>query len=258
MLLAVDIGNSSISIGLFEGAELYTQLRMDSVALRSSDHFSQEVLARLAESGVSLSDLGRVIVSCVVPRLGAMTVELCRQSLRREPVIVSAGLNTGLTFSVDDPRKLGADRIVNAVAANHFFGAPHVVVDMGTATTFDYVNENKVFCGGLIAPGLQICGEALTARAALLPAIEAVRPKAFFGKNTEEAMAAGLYYGYVGLVEGILMRMSRELSPMPVVVATGGLAQFIAPECRMVKQICPELTLHGLRLLAELNDQGQE
>jgi type III pantothenate kinase len=258
MLLAVDIGNSSIVLGVFQGNELYTRISLDSVASRSGDQFAHEVLNRLGESGVRPNELQQVIISSVVPRLGAMTVELSRQYLEREPIIVSAGLTSGLSFAVDDPRKLGADRIVNAVAAKHFYGVPHIVVDFGTATTFNLVDSSSVFCGGLITPGLRICAEALTMQTALLPKVELVQPKVILGKSTEEAMAAGLYYGYAGLVEGILARIGSVFGSMPVVIATGGLAAFIAGECGTINHVFPELTLQGLRLLAEANSQGNE
>ncbi|OGW45256.1 MAG: pantothenate kinase, partial [Nitrospirae bacterium GWD2_57_8] len=194
-----------------------------------------------------------VIISTVVPPLLPVMTEMCRKYFRLEPLVVTYGLRTGITIRYDNPKEIGADRIVNAAAAYSLYGGPLIIIAFGTATTFCALTGKGEYLGGAISPGIKISAEALFQRASKLPRVELAKPPAVIGSDTISAMQAGVLFGYAGLVDGIVERMKRELSPDARVVATGGLAELVAPETRSIQEIRPHLTLEGLRMLYEMN-----
>lgn len=253
MLLAIDVGNTHVVLGLYRGDELVSSWRLQSEASRTVDEFSLAVLSVLQNDSWAKEDIKNIVLSCVVPALSRVFVKLSRKYFGKEPLIVGPGLKTGMRISVDDPRTVGADRIVNAIAAKELYGAPVIVVDFGTATTFDVVGASGAYEGGVIAPGLVISAEALSSRAAQLPSIELSYPDRLIGKNTRDSMLSGIVYGYVGLVDGILKRIKAELGVATPVIATGGLAHLIVEGSDEMEEVSKELTLRGLRLIAEMN-----
>jgi type III pantothenate kinase len=194
-----------------------------------------------------------VIISTVVPPLLPVMVEMSRKYIGIEPLVVTHALKTGITIRTDNPKEVGADRIVNAAAAYNLYGGPMIIVDFGTATTFCAITKNGDYLGGAICPGMKISAEALFQRASKLPRVELVKPAKVIGSDTVSAMQAGIIYGYAGLVDGIVERMKKELSADARVVATGGLAELVSPETKTIQEIKPQLTLEGLRLLFEIN-----
>lgn len=253
MLLVVDIGNTNIVVGLYRDNELLQSWRLASDTKRTVDEFGLQILALLAHEQVEGPSIEQVAISCVVPALSRVFSKLSRKYFQREPLIVGPGLKTGIAIHMDDPRSVGSDRVVNAVAARERFGSPCIIVDFGTATTFDLVGSEGTYEGGVIAPGLLIAADALFERAALLPRIEICKPKSVVGKNTKDAMLSGIFYGYVSLVDGIISRLQEGLGNDASVVATGGLARSIADESKYIQEVIPELTLEGLRLIAGYN-----
>jgi type III pantothenate kinase len=209
-------------------------------------------------AGMKTDDIEGIIISSVVPPLMFVLENLCLQYLRRTPYIIGPGIKTGLNLRVEQPREVGADRIVNAVAALELYGPPCIVVDFGTATTYDYIDERGQLLGCAIAPGIGISTEALYQKAAKLPRIELAKPKSVVGRNTVSAMQAGIIYGYVGQVDGIVERIKREFGVDPYVVATGGLAELIAGESATIRAVNPLLTLQGLRIIYERNAKDSE
>lgn len=253
MLLAIDIGNTHVVLGVYRGEKLVGSWRLQSDQLRSVDEYAMSMLQMLEHSGVKPKDISTVILGCVVPTLLRVFTKLSRKYFGQEPLVVGPGLKTGMEIECDDPRTVGADRVVNAVAGKALYGAPCVIVDFGTATTFDVVNSSGVYEGGVISPGILIAAEALHTKAALLPSVELTRPSKVIGKNTRDSMLSGMFFGYVSLVDGILERIISELGSKPSVIATGGLARGIAPESQHIEHVESELTLRGLQLVASLN-----
>jgi type III pantothenate kinase len=253
MLLVIDVGNTNIVYGLFEGTELKHQFRVESGRGRTADEYAV-VLKQLCEMhGVSASDVDAAIIASVVPALTEPMVGLVKRAFAREPKIVGPGIRSGMAILYENPREVGADRIVNAVAAFEKVKGGVIVVDFGTATTFDCVTPKGEYLGGVIAPGIQISADALFTRAAKLPRVEIAQPPKVVGKNTVHSMQSGIVYGYVGLVDGMVDRLREELGYPCEVMATGGLASLIAPLTRNIKDVDPNLTLTGLRLLHERN-----
>lgn len=253
MLMAVDIGNTHVVIGLYEGEQLLHSWRLRSDRDRTVDEYALEVLALLESAKCRPEMIARIILCCVVPALTRVFVKLGQKYFNHEPFVVGPDTHTGISILYDDPRAVGADRIVNAVAGKKIFGAPVIIVDLGTATTFDVVDENGAYQGGIIAPGVLISAEALFSRAALLPSIEVIRPNQLIGKNTRDSMLSGIVYGYSALVEGLLERLKAEMTAKPRIIATGGLARIIFEETQSIDEIVPDLTLRGLQLLSEMN-----
>jgi len=204
-------------------------------------------------SKLEFKQIAGVIISTVVPPLLPVMIEMSRKYFHIEPMVVTHKLKTGITIRYDNPKEVGADRIVNAAAAYQLYGGPLIIVDFGTATTFCAVTEIGEYLGGAICPGIKISAEALFQRASKLPRVELMKPAKVIGTDTISAMQAGIIYGYAGLVDGIVERMKNELSDHAKVVATGGLAELVSPETRSIQQIKPQLTLEGLRFLYELN-----
>jgi len=253
MLLAIDIGNTNVVLGVFEGERLRESWRVGTKASITADEYAVIVKDLFAFSGIEFRQIDGIIISTVVPPLLSIMSEMSRKYFKIEPMVVTSELKTGITLSYENPREIGADRIVNAAAAFRLYGGPLIIIDFGTATTFCAVTANGEYLGGAITPGVKISAEALYQRAAKLPRIELTRPRTIIGRDTVSAMQAGILYGYAGLVDGIVERMKRELSPDARVVATGGLAELVAPETRGTIEVIPNLTLEGLRFIYDAN-----
>jgi type III pantothenate kinase len=215
-----------------------------------------QLLGLLSHTGHQSGDIHGICLASVVPPLTGIFLEACRDYLGHEPLVLDAGVKTGVRILYEDSRAVGADRIADAAAVQHLYGGPACVVDFGTATTFDAISAKGDYLGGSIAPGITIAAEALFLRAAKLPRVDLQRPPAAIGRNTTHAMQSGLIFGYVSLVEGMVVRFRKELGPEMKVIATGGLAEIIAQETEVVEIIAPWLTLDGLRLIWELNRGG--
>jgi len=249
MLLALDIGNTTVGIGFFKDETLVKDWRVRSDREKTSDEYSIILLSLLGQAGLSPADISQVIISSVVPPLTPIFQSLSQSLFGVRPVVVGPGLKTGMPILYENPLEVGADRIVAAVAAFDKFGGPCIVVDFGTATTFDAVSAKGEYLGGAIAPGILISAEALASRTAKLPRIEIVPPRKAIGRTTVASMQAGIYFGYVGLVNNIIAEVRKELGPEAKVVATGGFAAEIAPAVPAIDSVEPQLVLQGLRIL---------
>ncbi len=256
MLLVIDVGNTNTVLGLYRDRELLRSWRVATDKSRTVDEYGILVHDLFRLSDLHFDDIGDVIISCVVPPMLGILEGLCRSYFRRAPYVVGPGIKTGMPIQYDNPREVGADRIVNAVAAFEKYRRSLIVVDFGTATTFDYISAKGVYQGGAIAPGIGISAEALFERASKLPRVEFSRPPQVIAKNTVNSMQSGIFYGYVGLVDGIVERMRQEARDEPLVVATGGLAGVIAPASATIVEVDPDLTLEGLRIIYQRNKGG--
>jgi type III pantothenate kinase len=253
MLLAIDIGNTNVVLGVFDQEKLVESWRVGTNAQITSDEYAMIFKDLFGFGRIEFSQVDGVIISSVVPPLLPVMTEMTRKYFKLEPLVVGHALRTNITIRYDNPKEVGADRIVNAAAAYKLFGGPLIIIDFGTATTFCAVTAKGEYLGGAICPGVKISAEALFQRASKLPRIELAKPAKVIGADTVSAMQAGIIYGYAGLVDGIVERMKRELSPDARVVATGGLAELVAPETRSIQEVRPQLTLEGLRYLYEMN-----
>ena len=261
MLLAIDIGNTNIVLGLYDlvvragvpRAGLRAHWRIETRSSRTGDEYAAMLLPLFSLAGVGFGDVTAVIVSSVVPPALSPIERLCRDHLRREPSVVGPGMKTGIPILYDNPREVGADRIVNAVAAHARWPQGAIVVDFGTATTFDVVTPRGEYAGGIIAPGLMVSADALYSRTAKLPRVEITRPRTAIGKNTVASIQSGLVFGYAGLVDALVGRIRSEIDFEPRIVATGGLAPLIAAESSTINECDDMLTLDGLRLLYDRN-----
>ena len=253
MLLTIDIGNTNLTLGLYEGEMLGPRWRLATVHERMPDEYGLQFLGLLNHSGHSPAGLTGICLASVVPPLTGKVVEACREYLNQEPLVVDTGVKTGVRIRYEDPRAVGADRIADAAAVQRLYGGPACVVDFGTATTFDGISANGDYLGGAIAPGINIAAEALFLRTAKLPRVDLKRPPEAIGRNTVHAMQSGLLFGYVALVEGMVARFKAELGPEMKVIGTGGLAEVVAQETQVIQIIAPWLTLEGLRIIWELN-----
>lgn len=253
MLLVIDVGNTNIVLGLFEGEELHQSWRVNTSRQKTADEYGILFRALLEHSNFSAEMVHAVIISSVVPPLTSEIVRMIKRYFEHEPLVVGPGLKTGMPIFYESPRDVGADRIVNAVAAYHRFETAGVVVDFGTATTFDAIGPQGEYMGGAIAPGIRIGAEALFQRASKLPRVNVERPTKVIGRNTVHSIQSGLFFGYVGLVDEMVRRMENELEGETFVIATGGLANLIASESKTIQSVEDNLTLDGLRLLYERN-----
>ena len=253
MLLAIDIGNTDITLGVFEGEKLRATWHIATGIHRRADEYAALLLNLLHHQTLDIADIKEIAMCSVVPPLVATFEELFQRYFHTSPLVVGAGVKTGVRIRLDNPREAGADRIVNAAAAHHLYGGPVIITDLGTATTFDTVSKEGDYLGGAIAPGISTAAEALFRQTAMLPRVELTRPKHAIGTNTISAMQSGLIFGYVGLVKGIVTRIQRELGEKATVVATGGYAELIAKETTVIDIVNPDLTLIGLRLIYLMN-----
>ncbi len=254
MLLAIDVGNTETAIGVFRGEQLVHHWRISTVPERTADELALLFGGFLEQEGMSFSrEVTGVAISSVVPAATQALRDMTVRYASFQPVVVEPGVKTGIPVLTDNPREVGADRIVNALAAHTRYGGPCVVVDFGTATTYDAVSEKGEYLGGAIAPGIQVSAESLFSHTARLPRVELVPPPSVVGKNTVNSVQSGLLWGTVAEVEGIVGRMKDELDPNATVIATGGLAEVIVPFCKGIDHHDPWLTLEGLRLVFEKN-----
>lgn len=253
MLLAIDIGNTNIAVGVFEAERLKATWRLGTDVHKMADEYAALLFNLSTLKGLSFSDIDQAIISSSVPPLVTTFDELCRHYFEVTPMVVGSGIKTGVRISIDNPREVGPDRVVNVAAAHRLYEGPLIVVDFGTATTFDAVSSEGDYLGGAIAPGIGISAEALFERAAKLPRVELIRPKKAIGRNSVTAMQSGIIFGYVGLIEGIVARMRTELGGEVKVIATGGLAEIIAEETSAIDALEPDLTLLGLQMMHRLN-----
>lgn len=256
MLLVIDCGNTETVIGLFDGVELREHFRIATVSERSSDEHALLINDFMGFHGFSFDDdIDGIAISSGVPRISAALRRMTERYFSFAPVILEAGVRTGMPILYDNPRDVGPDRIANAVGAYSFYGGPTVVVDFGTATTFDAVSAKGEYLGGAIFPGIEVSMDALFARAAMLRRVELVEPKNVIGKSTIEAIQSGFVYGYNAVVEGMCARFTKELGD-PTIVSTGGLGGLIAPLSDTISHHEPWLTLHGLRIVFERNQEA--
>jgi type III pantothenate kinase len=253
MLLAIDIGNTNVTVGLFRGEELGATWRIATGIDRMPDEYAVILLNLLRQQGFDAPDVTEVSLCSVVPPLTATFEELCQRYFKVSPLVVRAGVKTGVRIRMDNPAEVGADRIVDAAAAHHLYGGPLIIVDLGTGTTFDTVSKEGDYLGGAIAPGLRMAAEALYTHTAMLPRVELARPERAIGTNTITAMQSGLVFGYIGLIEGIIARIRKEIKGKVKVIATGGYAELIAKETSVIDVVNPDLTLVGLRLIYMMN-----
>jgi len=253
LLLAIDIGNTDITFGVFDGEELRATWHMATDIHRMADEYAALLLNLMHQQGLDTPDIKAIALCSVVPPLISTFDELFKRYFHVSPLVVGAGVKTGVRIRMDNPREVGTDRVINAAAAHHLYGGPVIVTDLGTATTFDTVSKEGDYLGGAIAPGIMSGAEALFARASMLPRVELTHPKRAIGTNTIAAMQSGVIFGYVALIEGLVARIQKELKEKAKVIATGGYASLVAKETNIFDGINPDLTLIGLRLIYHMN-----
>lgn len=254
MLLTIDVGNTHTCIGAFEGDELRHEWRIASERQKTEDEIGLTVLHFLEQVNVKISDIEGIVIGSVVPVLTEVLFKMSKKYFSTKTVVVNGRINWGIDVIVDNPAEVGADRIADGLAAYEMFGGPVIVVDFGTGTTFDYITEDGEYAGGVIAPGIGICIEALFTKAAKLSKTEYVQPPHVVGTNTTHSMQSGFYYGFAGQVDGILGKMIEEIGRDDIkVVATGGLGRLVERESRYIDTVEPHLTLYGLKMLYERN-----
>lgn len=254
MLLVIDVGNTNTVLGLFDGDNLLHNWRVRTVTDHTADEYGMLILNLYkSDPGLKSKVVSNIIISCVVPPMLNILEPLCEKYFHIRPLIVGPGIKTGMPIFYDNPKEVGADRIVNAVAAYEKYKDELIIVDFGTATTFDYISKKGEYMGGCICPGIAISIQALFDRTAKLPRVEFSRPKTIITKDTVSGMQAGIIFGYAGLVDGIVERMKQEVKSNPKVIATGGLAGTIAPETKSIEVVEEMLTLEGLRIIYKKN-----
>jgi type III pantothenate kinase len=253
MLLAIDIGNTNITVGLFEGDDLKATWRLSTGVHRMPDEYGIMLLDLLRHHGVEAAAVTEGAISCVVPPLLTIFNEMFQKYFNVQPLVVGPGVKTGIRIRTDNPRDVGADLISNAAGAISLYEKPIIVVGLGTATAIITVSKSGDYLGGAIAPGIAIAAEALYTRTAALPRVQLVRPQKAIGNNTQAAMQSGIVFGYAGLIEGIVTRIQEELGEKATVVATGGYARIVAAETRVIDKVNPHLTLIGIKTIHDLN-----
>jgi len=254
VILVIDVGNTNIVLGVYEGKKLLTYWRMGTNKEKTSDEYGMFMINLLKNEKIDPQKIEAVIVASVVPPIMYSLEHAIRKYFKTEPIIVGPGVKTGINIKYENPREVGADRIVNAVAAVEIYGKPLIIVDFGTATTFCAINSKGDYLGGIICPGIKVSAEALFQKAAKLPRIELVKPEYVIGRNTVVSMQSGIVYGYIGQVDYIVRRMKKEMNEDNIkVIATGGMARLIASEAETIDEINGNLTLEGLRIIYERN-----
>src|SRR5688572_7573605 len=253
MLLVIDIGNTNLTLGLYEGDKLGAHWRLATDHNRMPDEYGLQFLGLLQNAGKTVKDITGISLASVVPPLTGRVIQACEEYLKQKPLVVDTGIKTGIKIRYEDPRAVGADRVCDAVAVIKLYGGPACVVDFGTATTFNAITKDGEYLGGAITAGINLAAEALYTRAAKLPRIDLQMPPSVIGKNTVHAMQSGLLFGYVSMVEGMVTRFRSELGSDMKVVATGGLSEVVAKDTKVIDILAPWLTLDGLRIIWELN-----
>ena len=256
LLLVIDVGNTNIVFGIYNGSELRYDWRIATDKDRTSDEYGLLFEQIFKYNGINISDIKDVVISSVVPPLMHTLPAMSRRYFKKEPIVIGPGIKTGINIKYDNPKEVGADRIVNAVAAYEKYGGPLIIVDFGTANTFCYINKEGDYLGGAITPGIRISSEALFMRTAKLPKVELLKPEKVIGRNTVNSIQSGLVYGYIGMVDFIIEKMMKEMNVEHKdikVVATGGFSTLIASESKYIKIIDKMLTLDGLRIIYERN-----
>ncbi|WP_096186170.1 type III pantothenate kinase [Evansella halocellulosilytica] len=253
MILVMDVGNTNIALGVYEKEDLKYHWRIGTDSSKTEDEYAMVIKSLFSHVEETFNEVEGVIISSVVPPIMYTLEQMCKKYLHITPKIIGPGIKTGLNIKYDNPKEVGSDRIVNAVAGIQLYGTPIIIVDFGTATTYCYINEQGHYIGGAIAPGIRISSEALYNRASKLPRIEIAKTKQIVGKNTVDAMQAGILFGYVGQVEGIVYRMKEQARHTPTVIATGGLASMISSETDVIDVVDPLLTIKGLQLIYQKN-----
>ena len=253
MLLTIDVGNTNLTLGTYEDETLGARWRLATDHERMPDEYGLQFVGLLSHAGIQASDITGICLASVVPPLTSRIVQACEIYLNQNPLVVDAGVKTGVRVRYENPKAVGADRIADAAAVQQLFGGPACVVDFGTATTFDAISKEGDYLGGAISPGIGIAAEALFIRTAKLPRVDLQRPPNAIGRNTTHAMQSGLLFGYVALVEGMVSRFRKELGEDMRVIATGGLAEILAVETEIIEVVAPWLTLDGLRIIWGLN-----
>ena len=253
MLLTIDVGNTNLTLGVYDGEKLGPHWRLATDHERMPDEYGLQFLGLLDHVGYTTADLNGICLASVVPPLTGRVSQACREYLKQEALLVDTGIKTGIRIRYEDPRAVGADRVADAVAVYHLYGGPACIVDFGTATTFNALTAEGEYLGGAITAGINLAAEALFQRAAKLPRIDIQRPPSVIGRNSVHAMQSGLLFGYVAMVEGMVTRFRAELGEDMKVIATGGLAEIVAKETPVIQHLVPWLTLDGLRIIWELN-----
>lgn len=249
MLLAIDMGNTNIVIGVFEGKKLIESWRLSTDKDKTADEYRLLISQLFYHSKIEMDYIDGIIISCVVPSVLPQFRQMSLKGFNLEPVILDSTLDIGMPIMYDNPKELGSDRIADAVAGYAEYGGPLIIIDLGTATTFAVISADGAFLGGAIAPGVGISAEALSERAALLPRVDMRSVLRAIGKNTIASMQSGLYFGFLGMMEGVIRQIKSELPQEPRVIATGGLARYVAGDSKLVELIDPDLTLKGLRII---------
>lgn len=259
MLFVLDVGNTSTVLGVFAGDRLTHEWRIKTDRYKSEDEFGMLIKSLLEHKEISFADIHGIIISSVVPPIMFALEKMCRKYFNQEALVIGKDhVQSYLAMKYPNPKEIGADRIVNAVGAIEEYGAPLVIIDFGTATTYCYVNEQKEYEGGVIAPGIHISLEALYQKASKLPKVEITSPSNIIGTSTVEAMQAGIYYGYIGQVDEVVSRIKEQAEQVPTVVATGGLAKLIADDSKTIDHVDTNLTLKGLYLIYKRNQEASE